>query len=1437
MRAARLNRLEQDIGQRARPTAGPCLCAFILFVTFATVTLRADGVPYNTWHNGSGCSTSVFNSLGDTLPHQEQIGQFITYSGPGASFVSAATAGNSVAIAGIPAGATIMAAWLEQVGQWPTTPACCGNSCGGVTFSASCMDGKNFPIGAVTTTFAGATVNGVVSGVGDFVRQWRSPIWGIDNNVNWQQSLYNSRYDITAQVTGNGIYTLTQKAGGGESVPMSTVFVVYSIPGSNLTGAVTIADGLFYWHPRPYDEFGAGSINDGNRAMPVTMDFSCASGAGSICDASKTKFSRSGETMCTCGVSEYTDTFITPGTPSDAASYPAPLWSSGATLGSQPDLATYNGPPGAFNVGDSKVTWNLGGMSDSKTSYMVNAMAFSHQCQTSPPTPLITKSVNKTTAVLGETLTFTLHYSTEAAVTVTDTHNDNDGLCVPLNWFRGTGSNSCFQESGGVAGQGAQDNPPAIIYNGDSMGTDGTLEVHMSIGTYLWTDGIVFRTSGSGDDGYNLRFYNSTNPSQDKIRLYKNGVQYGAEFTSDAINPQWFPNAPAFFWVRVVISGNTFTVYIDNGGGYFQVATWTDSSGSPIASGYSGYRRNGWNRDALFDEYHWTSCPSLHAVSIWDSLPSQLTYVDSVSGGAPTVAGNYLLWNFGNMACGTVGDLVFRAAISTAPPSPSCLFSNTAGIHTTERGNEASNTVSISVPGACGTPTFTPTRTRSPTPTITRTATPTITVTVTPTLTPTQTITPTPTQTRTVTPSITVTVTVTVTDTRTLTPTFTLTATPTWTPTYTVTPTWTPTRTLTATPTYTVTRTVTPTFLDTLTDTPTVTATPTFTPSVTATPTYTDTRTVTPTFTLTVTATPTFTRTATPTQTVTDTLTLTATPTFTITVSPSDSPTQSPGPSPTSTFTRTVTPTDTPTFTQTVTRTDTPTVTATPTDTPTFTQTATRTDTPTFTLTWTDSPTQSPGPSPTSTFTRTATPTVTATPTLTLTATPTFTRTASPTQTATDTLTSTPTDSPTITQTSTESPVNSPTSTPTYTATPSITLTSTRSSTPSHTPTATPSATRTSSPTASITFTATPTATPTFTATPTATASITFTHSPTATPTFTATPSHTHTPTATASPTITLTPIPEPFHLSLTLYNTAGEVVRHIYDGPAQSQPSSLETSYLSGGANGGLAIAIQIDGINSVNLPPPLIWNGDNDNGQIIDNGTYYFKLDVVDSFGKTTALVKTVQVLGNIGGNSLAIFNSAGELVRNVQLNSLPSRLVDFDVQAQAGAGDGGDGSVVGGLKLSLMDGSGVAHPWTWDGLNDLGAPVASGTYTIRLVHNELGEGVTVKTQSVTLLQSPSLSLQACLASAVIGPNPALLNGSGPAPALYWKPRAGLEGLARVYDLAGELVAQNLDPGTGRLDLPLKNLAGGVYVVQFSLLDGRAILGQRILKMVLVR
>jgi hypothetical protein len=865
-----------------------------------------------------------------------------------------------------------------------------------------------------------------------------------------------------------------------------------------------------------------------------------------------------------------------------------------------------------------------------------------------------------------------------------------------------------------------------------------------------------------------------------------------------------------------------------------------------------------------FDNWRVLANNYLQDAVLYDSVPAGVDYVSSspTAQGIPlnnNLPGDMVRWDFTNNLNGAQsgktydasGYMQWTAVVDCSEGVATA--NNRASVNATNPGGPwNSNTTTLGI--VCGTPTYTVTSTATRTPTATATPTPS------PTATPTSTLTRTPTPTASITPSPTPSYT----QTLTYTPTSTRTSSPTPSVTYSATPSFTPTATPSNSPTPSVTFTVTPSF------TPTSTRTASPTPSLTYSSTQTYTATVTPSATSSVTATPSGTPTRTP----------TASPTLTY----SSSPTQSPGPSPTFTVTRTDSPTPTLTYSSTPTDTATATPSATSSLTASPSSTPTRTPSASPTLTFTDSPTQSPGPSPTFTATLSNSPTVTVTPTVTPTRTPTATPsltstdsptqspgpsatdtstlTDSPTQTATSTITvtRTPTASPTAswTDSPTQSPGPSATDTSTLTASPTQTLTYSLTATPSSS--ATPSATPTASPTLTVTPTATSTPPNTFTSTSTAspsatrsstpsasptatltkTPSATLSASPTATATRTSTLTRTVTPsitqsfTYTVSPTVTDTPVPMPHELKLAAYNAAGELVKLIYEGPAQYVPGQLQLSsdQFVGGSG---SVTITFPGILSTG-GSTLTWSGTNDSAMLVQGGTYSIKAEITDQWGQTTALVKPVQVIPGGVQQSLRIYNSAGEIVRTIPLTPVPGATrLELSSDSYAVASDPSTGSIQQPFKVDVIGNAG-ASPAYWDGLNDLGAPVASGTYQLQLVSEEGGRETVVTARSLSVLKAPEST--ALLASAVLGPNPV---GAGQAAWLVYDPSllAGRRMEALVYSLDGALVGWSGDSAqSGRIPLPLgPSLASGIYLVRVQVHQGSALVQSRTLKLAVVR
>jgi hypothetical protein len=540
----------------------------------------------------------------------------------------------------------------------------------------------------------------------------------------------------------------------------------------------------------------------------------------------------------------------------------------------------------------------------------------------------------------------------------------------------------------------------------------------------------------------------------------------------------------------------------------------------------------------------------------------------------------------------------------------------------------------------------------------------------------------------------------------------------------------------------------------------------------------------------------------TPTNTPTRTATRTATPsptaTFTRTASPT--PSATPTQSPTRTATLTPSPTPTPSDTPTQTLTRTPTSTASPTVTFSFTPsppfTATHTPTRTESFTPSDTPSQTPS--------RTATATPSATPTATLSFTESYTRTQ----------TVTPSATPTVTPSITETTLFSPTFTPTWT----------------DTPTATPSATQTSTFSPTQTYSFTPTATPT--ATPTQTFSYTATR--TATPSVTLT--YTDSPTVTVSPSITQTPIPVPFQLRVTVYNSAGERVRLLFDGSAAVLPTAItmDRSVIRSGLD-----SVSLDLLGALSSGGSTVaWLGQNDSGQPVKGGMYYIKLEYQDPFGAVTTFTESLQVLEGKAGNRLDIFNSAGELVMRANFGGLTRTVTDLAMDSSVlAAAFKADGSAEGRIEGTVTLSDGSQEPFSWDGRDMNGQPLASGTYTMLLV-NETQQGSVVVSKSVSIIRGADAGLSW---DPILGPNPAPVAGHpvwGRKLQLRYPPGELFTVNVSLYNQAGELVARGVDSsGSGSVWISYESAASGIYI---AVLQGRLLSGapyRRVLKAAILR
>jgi len=291
--------------------------------------------------------------------------------------------------------------------------------------------------------------------------------------------------------------------------------------------------------------------------------------------------------------------------------------------------------------------------------------------------------------------------------------------------------------------------------------------------------------------------------------------------------------------------------------------------------------------------------------------------------------------------------------------------------------------------------------------------------------------------------------------------------------------------------------------------------------------------------------------------------------------------------------------------------------------------------------------------------------------------------------------------------------------------------------------------------------------------------------------------------------------------MTLNLYNSAGERVRQLYAGPGRGADALRR---LADGPNG----EIELGGFDTGVLQS-LAWDGTNDAGQAVDNGSYYAKLSLIDPFGDEQVYSLPLVLAGQGAVSQLDVFNSAGERVRHL---ALPEGLEISDVDASAKSFVAGPGNS--GLALQVKTGSGD-RLLLWDGLNDAGQLLSPGNYLVLLSRAEPGGARTLKSVPVLLLRAGEASVQTSLASAILGPDP--WRGDGPLQ-VRWAPPARGQAVVQLYRLDGLRLPCPMNAGAAPGSLELRpTLAEGVYWVELRVQLGSAILGRRLFKLAVVR
>jgi hypothetical protein len=298
-----------------------------------------------------------------------------------------------------------------------------------------------------------------------------------------------------------------------------------------------------------------------------------------------------------------------------------------------------------------------------------------------------------------------------------------------------------------------------------------------------------------------------------------------------------------------------------------------------------------------------------------------------------------------------------------------------------------------------------------------------------------------------------------------------------------------------------------------------------------------------------------------------------------------------------------------------------------------------------------------------------------------------------------------------------------------------------------------------------------------------------------------------------------------PYTLSIAAYNSAGEKVRDIaftYTTEAALaavlRMNGVQTSVLAP-VQGSLEIFIP-GAVAAGQTGASFMWDGTANNGQAVASGDYYLQLVSVDMYGHKETLVKDVQVIKSMTGVTVKIFNSAGELVREISGAGIASQL-ELQVASIVSVGKAG-------TDITIQYGPGMTV--SWDGKNIRGMTVSSGIYEMQVVVCDTN-GIRIDAEkSVTVLEEGGGNM---LEGIKLLPNPVVVKGgSGGSQKITWKISGSGRANIAIYSCTGDRVrsfSAELASGGVVWDLKTgsgKTAASGIYMVVIRAVfdDGKA-------------
>ena len=271
--------------------------------------------------------------------------------------------------------------------------------------------------------------------------------------------------------------------------------------------------------------------------------------------------------------------------------------------------------------------------------------------------------------------------------------------------------------------------------------------------------------------------------------------------------------------------------------------------------------------------------------------------------------------------------------------------------------------------------------------------------------------------------------------------------------------------------------------------------------------------------------------------------------------------------------------------------------------------------------------------------------------------------------------------------------------------------------------------------------------------------------------------------------------------MKIAVYNSAGETVKEITVSGAYTIPDNFTITNSTFSPDDGGFAQISVD-------QTVVDWNGKNQHGTRVENGLYYVKVQITDTFGYSHTMVQSVTVLTNSSMKEFLVYNSAGEIVKHIPISYITGTGSTV-LTPNNSVFSPGDGSGTNNYEEFTYMGQIVK----WDGTDDKGDIVGNGVYRAVLATVDNNAYSAIAETSLTVLHDA----YEVLTNIKVLPNP-VNNASSTVLKIRYDVMNGTVVTVKVYNLAGELVKNLSDynnSGEVQWDLSSdRKIAAGLYV-----------------------